>query len=120
MAVLNEHPIRTCKDLRAFEAAMPPDQRLPERSTYDVFAGLAARRPAAMAITMLMTGEEDEQPRRVSAAGLLGLINQAANLFAVLAGPRPGVAFMLRPCGRPFRISCWCASPCPERRRRTA
>ena len=44
---------------------------------------------------MLMTGAPDEQPRRVSYRELLGLVRRAANLFATLGGPRPGVAYML-------------------------
>ena len=42
-----------------------------------------------------MTGAPDEHPRRVSYRELLGLVRRAANLFATLAGPRPGVAYML-------------------------
>ena len=95
MAILNKRPIRSLDDLQAFEVAMPLVERLPERSIHDVFTGLAGRQRDATAITMVMTGELGEEPRQVSGAGLLGLINQAANLFTALAGPRPGVAFML-------------------------
>ena len=42
-----------------------------------------------------MSGAEDEQPRRVNYGELLGLVRRAANLFAALSGPRPGVAYML-------------------------
>jgi fatty-acyl-CoA synthase len=44
---------------------------------------------------MLITGDDDEQPRRVSYAKLLELVRQTANLFTSLGGERPGVAFML-------------------------
>ena len=74
---------------------MPLEQRLPERSVLDVFIHSAARQPERMALTMLMTGAPDEQPRRVNYRQLLGMIRQAANLFASLGGKRPGVAYML-------------------------
>lgn len=95
MAIFSDHPIRTLQDLRQFEAAMPLEQRLTERSVLDVFIGAAARQPQRTAITMLMTGASDEQPRRVDYAQLLGLVRRSANLFQSLGGPRPGVAYML-------------------------
>ena len=95
MAHLNDQPIRTRADLQRFEAEMPLAQRLPERSILDVFIGTAQRAPDRTAITLLMTGAPDEQPRRVSYRELLGLVRRAANLFATLAGPRPGVAYLL-------------------------
>jgi fatty-acyl-CoA synthase len=95
VALLNDHPIRTLSELQQFEAAMPLDQRLPERSVLDVFIAAAERQPERTAITMLMTGAPDEQPRRVNCRELLGLVRQAANVFFSLGGPRPGVAYML-------------------------
>jgi fatty-acyl-CoA synthase len=95
VAIFSEDPIRTLNDLRAFEAAMTLTQRLPERSVLDVFIGAAARQPERTAITMLMTGAPDEQPRRVNYAQLLGMVRRSANLFHSLGGPRPGVAYML-------------------------
>ncbi len=38
---------------------------------------------------MVMTGADDEQPRRVNYTELLALIRRAANLFAHLGGKRP-------------------------------
>src|SRR5882672_9153615 len=95
MAKLPERGIRDRDDLARFEAEMPLEERLPERSVLDVFVGSAARLPDRTALTMLMTGAPDEQPRRVSYAELLGLVRRAANLFATLGGSRPGVAYML-------------------------
>lgn len=95
MAILSDSPIRTLEELQQFENAMTLQQRLPERSILDVFIGAAEQQPDRTAITMLMTGAPDEQPRQVSYADLLGLIRRAANLFHTLAGPRPGVAYML-------------------------
>jgi fatty-acyl-CoA synthase len=95
MATLNQHGIRTLEDLRCFESEMPLERRLPERSILDVFIGTAARQPQRTAITMLMSGAPDEQPRRVNYQDLLAMIRRAANLFATLGGARPGVAYML-------------------------
>lgn len=95
MAILNEQPIRTRDDLARFEAELTLQQRLPERSVFDVFIGAAEREPEGTAITMLVSGAPDERPRRVSYAELLVLVRRAANLFATLGGPRPGVAYML-------------------------
>ena len=95
MARLCDRPIRTRDDILRFEAQMPLAERLPERSVLDVFIAQARQQPDAIALTMLMTGAPDETPRRVSYAQLLGGVRRAANLFAHLAGPRPGVAYML-------------------------
>ena len=95
MAIFSSQPIRTLADLRQFEAAMPLGQRLPERSVLDVFTGAAARQPERIALTMLMSGAPDEEPRRVNYAQLLGMVRRSANLFHCVGGPRPGVAYML-------------------------
>lgn len=95
MAVLNGEAIRTRDDLARFETEMTLDQRLPERSILDVFIASAAQHPTSTAITMLMTGAADEQPRRIDYSQMLGMIRSAANLFSSLAGPVPGVAYML-------------------------
>jgi fatty-acyl-CoA synthase len=88
-------PLHTLEAVQRFESAMPIEQRLPGRSVHDVFVASARRHPERTAITMLMTGALDEEPRRVSYAGLLDLVRQAANLFTTLGGERPGVAYML-------------------------
>jgi len=95
MANLGDQPLRTRDDIVRFETEMTLEQRLPERSIFDVFVTGAARHPERTAITMLMSGAPDEQPRRVSYGELLGLVRRAANLFASLGGRRPGVAYML-------------------------
>ena len=95
MAVLHDHTIQDMGSLVQFEEAMPLDQRLTERSVLDVFIGVATSQPTRTAITMLMSGAPDEQPRRVNYAELLGLIRRSANLFASVGGSRPGVAYML-------------------------
>ena len=95
MADFNDGIIRTRDDLERFESEMTLDQRLPERSILDVFKASAAQHPNSTAITMLMTGAEDEQPRRVDYGQLLTMIQSAANAFHMLGGPTPGVAYML-------------------------
>ena len=89
MAFLTDLVIRNRDDLARFEAEMTLEQRLPERSILDVFIAAAARHPERTALTMLMTGAPDEQPRRVSYRELLGLVRRAANLFATLGRPAP-------------------------------
>jgi fatty-acyl-CoA synthase len=66
MALPHDRPILDLESLAQFEAAMTLEQRLPERSVLDVFIGAAARQPEHTAITMLMSGAPDEQPRRVN------------------------------------------------------
>ena len=95
MANLGKEPIRNRADLEQFASDMTLAQRLPERCVLDVFIERAAQCPTDTAITMLMTGEVDEKPRRVSYSELLGLIRRAANMFSDLGGPAPGVAYML-------------------------
>lgn len=95
MANLGTQPIRTQSDIAEFEAEMTLEERLPEQSILDVFINSADRDPNATALTMLMTGTEDEEPRRVTYKQLLGQIMRAANLFAAIGGEAPGVAFML-------------------------
>ena len=95
MANLGNEPIRTKADLERFETEMTLAQRLPERSVLDVFVASAEQNPDGTAITMLMTGAVDEQPRRVNYTQLLGMVRRAANMFSDLGGPAPGVAFML-------------------------
>jgi fatty-acyl-CoA synthase len=95
MAILSSFAVRNRDDLARFETERSLDERLPERSILDVFVGAAARDPERVALTMLMSGAPDEAPRRVSYRELLGLVRRAANLFASLGGPRPGVAYML-------------------------
>ena len=92
MANLGSQPIRSQRDLREFETEMTLDARLPEQSILEVFENSAARDPEATALTMLMTGAADEEPRRVSYQQLLEQIRRAANLFADIGGDAPGVA----------------------------
>lgn len=95
MAIFGKDKIRTHDDLVKFQTEMTLDQRLPERSILDVFKASAAQHPTSTAITMLMSGSENEQPQRVNYGQLLRMIRRAANLFSSLGGSAPGVAYML-------------------------
>jgi len=95
MSTFSPTPLRTLEDIVRFEQETPFVQRIPARSVFDLFAASAERYPARIALTMVMTGADDEQPRRVSYREFLGLIRRAANMFSAIAGQRPGVAYML-------------------------
>ncbi|CAN5461537.1 acyl-CoA synthetase [soil metagenome] len=90
-----EHPLATLADVERFETAVPLHERIQQRSVYDVLVGAAAEHGDRPALTMVMTGDDDEDPRRVSFAQLLALVTRTANLFTSLGGERPGVAFLL-------------------------
>lgn len=95
MAPVTSRPLRTLSDIERFERELPFEERCRARSIYDVFAQAAEIHPHRTAITMVMTGEATETPRRVTFRELLGGITRAANLFREIAGSRPGVAFLL-------------------------
>lgn len=95
MTTISSTPLRSLEDIVRFEQEMPLQQRISARSVFDIFCESARLYTERLALTMVMTGEDDEQPRRVTYRELLGLIHRAANLFHCLAGPRPGVAYML-------------------------
>jgi len=88
-------PVRGADDVSALEGSTTFEELVEERSVHDVFALAAVRQPDAVALTMLMTGTLEEEPRRVTYAELAGLVDRAANAFVTLAGPRPGVAYLL-------------------------
>jgi len=108
MVDFNSRKILNYDDLVRFENERTLDQRLPERSILDIFIASAAEHPTSTAITMLMTGAEDEQPRCVTYAQLLGMIRRAANVFFALGGNAPGVAYML-PSLIETHVTLWAA-----------
>ena len=87
--------MRTLSDVERFERELPLEQRLPGDSVFDVFERAADVDGDRVALTMVMTGDDDEQPRQVTYAELLRLVRATANVFSDLGGERPGVAFML-------------------------
>src|SRR4029079_13250050 len=88
-------PVGSAADVAALERRTTFEDLVEERSVHDVFARAAVRQPDAVALTMLMSGAADEEPREVTYADLAGLVNRAGNAFAALADARPGVAYML-------------------------
>lgn len=95
MPAFSDYPITTLADVIRFENEKPLAQRYDARSVYDVFVKSAARRPDHTALTLVMTGEDDETPRLVSYRQLLEGVTRAANLFTSIGGPAPGVAYIL-------------------------
>jgi fatty-acyl-CoA synthase len=91
----SDYPIATLADVIRFENEKPFEQRYDARSVYDVFVKNAARHPDHTALTMVMTGEDDDKPRLVSYRQLLEGITRAANLFTSIGGSAPGVAYIL-------------------------
>lgn len=95
MNTFSQTPLRTLDDIVRFEREAALQERITARSVLDIFAASARRFPDRIALTMVITADEDEQPQRLDYRELLGLIHRAANLFDHLAGPNPGVAYML-------------------------
>ena len=80
MTAWREQPLISLGDVERFESAVPLLERIPQRSVYEVLVQAAAQHGDRTAFTMVMTGEDDEQPRRVSFVALLGLVTRTANL----------------------------------------
>ena len=59
-----DNPLRTLSDVERFESEMPLEGRLPGDSVYDVFEHAARADADRVALTMVMTGDADEQPRQ--------------------------------------------------------
>jgi fatty-acyl-CoA synthase len=95
MPLFSDYPVATLKDVVRFETEKTLEQRYDARSVYDIFARSAARHPDRTALTMLMTGADDETPRLVTYRQMLDGITRAANFFAGLGGPGAGVAYIL-------------------------
>ena len=95
MPLFSDYPVATLKDVIKFESEKTLEQRYDARSVYDIFAKSAAEHPDRIALTMLMTGAEDETPRLVTYRQMLDGVTRAANFFASLGGAGAGVAYIL-------------------------
>jgi fatty-acyl-CoA synthase len=95
MPLFSDYPVATLKDVVRFETEKTLEQRYDARSIYDIFAKSAARHPDRTALTMLMTGADEETPRLVTYRQMLDGIKRAANFFASLGGRDVGVAYIL-------------------------
>jgi len=87
-------PLRSLDDIVRFEQAAPLEARLSARSIHDLFV-TAARLPDRPALTMIMTGDDDETPRVLGYHALAAGVTRAANLFAEIGGRGVGVAYLL-------------------------
>lgn len=95
MPLFSDYPVATLDDVVKFETEKTLEQRYDARSVYDIFAKNAARHPDRTALTMLMTGADDETPRLVTYRQMLDSVTRAANFFAGLGGPGAGVAYII-------------------------
>lgn len=95
MPLFSDYPVATLKDIIKFESEMTLEQRYDARSVYDIFAKGAVHYPDRTALTMLMTGADDETPRLVTYRQMRDGVTRAANFFASLGGPGAGVAYIL-------------------------
>lgn len=95
MSTYSSYPLRTLQDIRRFESEATLEQRCGARSVYDLFVAAAAGHGERTALTMILTGAEDETARRMTHRELLAALTRSANFFVALAGPRPGVAYLL-------------------------
>jgi fatty-acyl-CoA synthase len=95
MAPLAPLPLRTLSDIERFETEKAFEQRCSARSIYDVFVSSAEIHADRPALTMVITGEASETPRRITFRDLLDGVTRTANLLRRIAGPRGGVAFRL-------------------------
>lgn len=95
MTRISSPPIRCLEDVRRFEREVPLEERLPGASVLDVFVRQGHELADRVALTMVMTGDDEERSQRVSYGRLLALLRQGANAFHELGGPRAGVAYLL-------------------------
>lgn len=83
------------RDVEEFERHVTCEQALPAQSVYGVFKASADLYGDRCALNFVLTADEGEDTRRVSYQALLEGITRSANLFAGLAGPNAGVAYLL-------------------------
>jgi fatty-acyl-CoA synthase len=99
-------PISSLADVRRLEA-VPLEQALPVRSTYEIFRNAAHAFGARTALCFLPSADPDAAAVRWSYAELLAGIHQTANLLHRL-GVRPddGIA-VLMPAGLDYHLALW-------------
>ena len=92
---MDEFPFRNIDDIRAIEA-VPLEERVTTKSTYELLTKGAAIDPDAVALYFLLSGEIWESPVEVTYKQFLARITQSANLFTDLGvGPRDVVTYIL-------------------------
>lgn len=90
-----DYPFRTLSDIEQYESEKPFEERCSWRSAYDVFAYGARQYEENPALTVILTGEEQETPNSVSYRELFTGITRAANFLHDVGGPGVGVGIML-------------------------
>ncbi|SHK17571.1 fatty-acyl-CoA synthase [Desulfatibacillum alkenivorans DSM 16219] len=92
---MEELLIRGLDDIRALED-VPYQERVTEKSTYELLERGAAINPDATAMAFLMNGDTYENPIEITYAQFIGKIRQAANMFHDLGiGPEDVVTYIL-------------------------
>src|SRR5690349_17496409 len=95
MSLLPREPLRSFDDVLRFERELPFEARVPMRSIHELFSAQAGRFGDRKALTMVMTGDDDEAARALTYSQLLAATTRAANLFTELGGPGAGVACLV-------------------------
>jgi fatty-acyl-CoA synthase len=87
--------LSSLREIEAYERERQLEKRLPARTVYGAIRATAVEHPERTALTLVMTGEEDEVPVRLTYRALLEGITRSANVFAELAGAGAAVAYLL-------------------------
>lgn len=92
---MERYEIATVADLEEIEK-VPLEKRLAVSNTYDMIKRGASFNPDGPAMSLLLSGDQYEQPVRVTYREFLGRVTQTANLFHDLGiGPRDVVTYLL-------------------------
>ncbi len=86
---MEEILFRNIDDIKTIEA-VPLQERVTTRSTYELLTRGAAIDPGKVALYFLLSGETWDSPVEVTYRQLLGRITQSANLFIDLRGGSAG------------------------------
>ena len=95
MRATTSYPLDSLDAIQRFESEATFEERCSAAGIHDLLVQAAAAHGERTALTMVMTGEDDEVVRSLTHNQLRDGVTQAANLFASLAGVRAGVAYML-------------------------
>ena len=87
--------LKSLRDIDELESRYSFDEASPARTVYDIFTASAARYGERCALNMVLSGEDNEDTRRVDYRELLEGITRSANLFASLGDENAGVAYLL-------------------------
>jgi fatty-acyl-CoA synthase len=92
---METYEVATLADLDEIEK-IPLEERLPVSNTYDMIKRGASFRPDGLAISLLLSGDQYEQPVQVTYRDFLGRVTQTANFFHDLGiGSNDVVTYLL-------------------------